>query len=319
MRSRDSVALVTGGLGYIGSYAVRDLVERGWRVRILDNRYRSDPRTAQELAEIPGVDVIEGDVRYAHMVESAVRGAEAVVHLAAVCMNKSIADPTESLDVNLMGTQNILDAAARAGVRRIVYASSASVYGDPKSLPMRESDALAPITPYCIAKLAGEQMLSFYAQRSGMSWLALRFFNVYGPGQPVDAYYTSVVLTFLNRIARGEAPVIDGRGEQSMDFVHVEDVASAIGMALDSRATGEALNVGTGTQTSIAQLADILLRAMGSDEQPVFRPREVLVTQREASIERIAEVLGWYPKVDVQTGIGSLIDWHKAGGSGREQ
>jgi len=319
MRSRDSVALVTGGLGYIGSHAVRDMVERGWRIRILDNRYRSDPRTAQELSEIPGVDVVEGDVRYAHMVESAVRGVEAVVHLAAVCMNKSIADPTESLDVNLMGTQNVLDAAARAGVRRIVYASSASVYGDPGSLPMRESDALAPITPYCIAKLAGEQMLSFYARRSGMSWLALRFFNVYGPGQPVDAYYTSVVLTFLNRIARGEVPMIDGRGEQSMDFVHVADVARAIGMALDSRATGEALNVGTGTQTTIAQLADILLRAMGSDADPLFRPREVLVTQREASIERISEVLGWYPKVDVQTGISSLIDWHKAGGSGRER
>lgn len=316
MRSRDSVVLVTGGLGYIGSYAVRDLVERGWRVRVLDNRYRSDPRTAQEIADIPGVDVVEGDVRYAHMVESAVRGVEAVVHLAAVCMNKSIADPTESLDVNLMGTQNVLDASARAGVRRIVYASSASVYGDPVSLPMREGDALAPITPYCIAKLAGEQMLSFYARRSGMSWLALRFFNVYGPGQPVDAYYTSVVLTFLNRIAAGEAPVIDGRGEQSMDFVHVADVARAVGMALDSRATAEALNVGTGTQTSIAQLADLLLRAMGSDEQPVFRPREVLVTQREASVERIAEVLGWHPTVDIQTGVGSIIDWYKAGGFG---
>jgi len=316
MRSRDSVVLVTGGLGYIGSHAVRDLVERGWRVRVLDNRYRSEPRIAQELAELPGVDIVEGDVRYAHMVESAVSGVEAVVHLAAVCMNKSIADPTESLDVNLMGTQNVLDASARAGVRRIVYASSASVYGDPDTLPMRESGALAPITPYCIAKLAGEQMLSFYAQRSGMSWLALRLFNVYGPGQPVDAYYTSVVLTFLNRIARGEAPVIDGRGEQSMDFVHVDDVARAIGMALDSRATGEALNVGTGTQTSIAQLAEILLRAMGSNEQPTFRPREVLVSQREASVERIAEVLGWYPQIDVETGIGSLIDWHKAGGSG---
>src|SRR4029453_7455522 len=116
-----------------------------------------------------------------------------------------------------------------------------------------------------------------------ISWRALAFFNVYGPGQPTDAYYTSVVLTFLRRLAAGEPPVIDGRGEQSMDFVHVSDVARSVGLALDSSATGEALNVGTGEQTTVAQLAEHLIRALGVDTQPVFRPREVLVTQREAS------------------------------------
>jgi UDP-glucose 4-epimerase len=311
MRSRESTVLVTGGLGYIGSHVVRDLLERGWRVRVLDNRYRCIEAVAAEITALDGVEMIEGDVRYAHTVETAVRGVEAVVHLAAVCMNKSIADPTESLDVNLMGTQNVLDAAGRAGVRRIIYASSASVYGNPTSLPMRETDPLAPITPYCVAKLAGEQMLAFYARRTNMSWLALRFFNVYGPGQPTDAYYTSVVLTFLDRIVRGESPVIDGKGEQTMDFVHVFDVAQSVGMALDGNATGEALNVGTGTQTSIAELADLLVRSVGSDAVPIFRPREVLVTQREASVDRIREVLGWYPTIDVEHGIRSILDWHK--------
>ena len=311
MKSRSSTVLVTGGLGYIGAHVVRDVLERGWRVRVLDNRYRCDAATAAAVAALPGVEVVEGDVRYAHMVEAAMRGVEAVVHLAAVCMNKSIADPTESLDVNLMGTQNVLDGAARAGVRRIVYASSASVYGNPTSMPMREDDKLAPLTPYCIAKLAGEQMLDFYGSRSNMSWLALRFFNVYGPGQPTDAYYTSVVNAFLTRIAKGEPPVIDGKGDQSMDFVHVADVARAVGMALDSPATGQALNVGTGVQTSIAQLAQMLLRALGTDAVPIYRPREVLVTQREASIERIGEVLGWLPNVDFETGIRSVLDWHK--------
>jgi len=315
VRSRDSLVLVTGGLGYIGSHVVHDLVARGWRVRVLDNRYRSNPQVAAQVAALPGVEVIEGDVRYAHMVEAAVRGVEAIVHLAAVCMNKSIADPTESLDVNLMGTQNVLDAAARAGVRRIIYASSASVYGEPESLPMAETSPLSPITPYCIAKLAGEQMLAFYAQRSRMSWLSLRFFNVYGPGQPTDAYYTSVVLTFLDRIARGEAPVIDGRGEQSMDFVHVDDVARSVGMALDSEATGEALNIGTGVSTTIAELADVLLRALGSDATPEFRPREVLVTRREASIERATEILGWRPQISFEEGIRTVLDWQKANGS----
>jgi UDP-glucose 4-epimerase len=311
VKSQQSTVLVTGGLGYIGAYVVEDLLERGWRVRVLDNHYRSEPLTARRVRELPGVDVREGDVRYAHSVETAVEGVEAVIHLAAVCMNKSIADPTESFDVNLMGTQNVLDAASRAGVRRVVYASSASVYGNPVSLPMREQDTPAPITPYCIAKLAGEHMLDFYARRSGMSWLALRFFNVYGPGQPVDAYYTSVVLTFLDRIAKGEAPVIDGRGDQSMDFVHVTDVARAVGQALDSSATGMPLNVGTGAQTSIAELADLLVRALGSGVRPIYRPREVLVSRREASVERIKEVLGWYPVVDIEEGLRGIVDWHK--------
>ena len=314
MKKQQSTVLVTGGLGYIGSHVVPELLDRGWRVRIFDNNYRSDPNVAATLKAMDNVDVIEGDVRYANAVDSAMLGVEAVVHLAAVCLNKSISDPTESLDVNLLGTQNVLDAAARSSVSRFIYASSASVYGNPTSLPMTETDKPAPLTPYCIAKLAGEQLLDFHGQTSKMTWLALRFFNVYGPGQQTDAYYTSVVLTFLRRLAAGDAPVIDGRGEQSMDFVHVTDVARSVGMALDSTATGQVLNVGTGTQTSIAELADELTRILGSDAKPVFRPREVLVTQREASTERIREVLGWEPTVPLQEGLASVVDYLKKSG-----
>ena len=165
---------------------------------------------------------------------------------------------------------------------------------------MRETDKPAPITPYCIAKLAGEQLLSFYAQRSKMSWLALRFFNVYGPGQPTDAYYTSVVLTFLRRLAAGEAPVIDGRGEQSMDFVHVADVARSVGLAAGLRRDRRgAQRRHRHSRPPSPQLADHLIKAIGADVTPAFRPREVLVTQREASTERIREVLGWEPEVEL--------------------
>jgi UDP-glucose 4-epimerase len=314
MKTKQSTVLVTGGLGYIGSHVVPELLSRGWRVRILDNYYRCDRAVAASLAALEGVEVIEGDVRYANTVDIAMTGVEAVVHLAAVCINKSISDPTESLDVNLLGTQNVYDAAARASVQRIVYASSASIYGNPTSLPMREDDKPAPITPYCTAKLAGEHLLSFYSQRTKMSWLALRFFNVYGPGQPTDAYYTSVILTFLRRLAKGDAPVIDGRGEQSMDFVHVTDVARSVGMALDSTATGEALNVGTGHQTTVKQLAEHLIKAVGSDVAPVFKPREVLVTQREASTERIREVLGWEATIGLEEGLASVVDHLKRSG-----
>ena len=311
MRSLNSTVLVTGGLGYIGSYAVRELLDRGWRVRILDNRYRSDPDTATELAQLPGVEVVEGDIRYSHTVESAVAGTEAVVHLAAVCINKSVSDPTESLDVNLIGTQNVLAAASREGVRKFVFASSASVYGNPTVLPMREDDQLAPLTPYCVAKTACEQMLDFYARRDQMSWAALRFFNVYGPGQPVDAYYTSVIVTFMQRLAAGVSPVIDGRGDQSMDFVHVADVARAIGVSLDSELPNCPLNIGTGRQTSIAELADLLIRAMGAEVEPVFKPREVLVARREASMDRTLALLDWAPRVTLEEGVASLVDWLK--------
>jgi UDP-glucose 4-epimerase len=311
MRKSDSTVLVTGGLGFIGCYVVRDLLARGWRVRAFDNCSRSDPASAAEVAALDGVEVIQGDVRYANSVEEAVRGVEAVVHLAAVCINKSIADPTESLDVNVMGTQNVLDAAAREGVSRFVYASSASVYGDPDSLPIRETDPPNPITPYCAAKLTGEYLLSFYAQRSNLSWLALRFFNVYGAGQSTDAYYTSVILSFLRRIAAGEPPLIDGRGDQSMDFVHVSDVARAVGDALDSAATGQVLNVGTGEQTTITQLAETLIQLLGHDVRPQFRPREVLVSKRQADIGRIAEVLGWYPRIDLEEGLSTVVDAFK--------
>lgn len=315
MKSLNSTVLVTGGLGYIGSFVVRDLLDRGWRVRVLDNYYRCDRTVAAEIAALDGVEVIEGDVRYPNVLEDAVTGVDVVVHLAAVCLNKSISDPTESLDVNLMGTQHLLDAASRASVRRFVFASSASVYGEPKSLPMRESDPVEPITPYCIAKLAGEQLLSFYAAKSKMSFLALRFFNVYGPGQPTDAYYTSVILTFLRRLAKGEPPVIDGKGQQSMDFVHVADVARAVGLAVDSEATGEVLNVGTGQQTTVADLTELLIKEVGVDVRPQFRPREVLVSQREASTERVREVLDWEPQVELGDGLASVVEHMRVTGA----
>jgi len=314
MTTCDKTVLITGGLGYIGNHVAPELLKRGWQVRIIDNYYRCDRTAAASLAELPNVSVVEGDIRDAKIVEDAVNGAEAVIHLAAVCLNKSILDPSESLDVNLLGTQNVFDAAARASVRRIVYASSASVYGNPTSLPMRESDRPAPLTPYCIAKLAGEHLLAFHAERSKMSWLALRFFNVYGPGQPTDAYYTSVVLTFLRRLAAGDPPIIDGRGEQSMDFIHVSDVARSVALALDSPASGEVLNIGSGQQTTVAELAEHLIRATGIEAQVQFRPRDVLVTQREASTQRSRDILGWEPTIGLPEGLAAVVEHLKLTG-----
>jgi UDP-glucose 4-epimerase len=299
--------LVTGGAGFIGAYTVRLLVEQGARVRVLDNMYRADLAVLAEQRATDGVEVVEGDVRYRPSVERALDGVAGVVHLAALAINKSVAEPEESIDVNLVGSQNVFSAAAAAGVDRLVFASSASVYGEPTRLPMAEDDPLNPKTPYCTSKLASEHLLRFYEERAGLDWTALRFFNVYGPGQRTDAYYTTVVLVFVERLLRGEAPVIDGAGDQTMDFVHVRDVARSLVLALTSEQSRQVVNIGTGVQTSIAELARMLIDVVGADAEPEFRPRDVMVSRRAADISRAAEMLGWVPEVGVKEGLAEIV------------
>ena len=306
--------LVTGGAGFIGTVLTRQLLDRGWGVRIFDNFSRPDRARLDALCGHDRLDVVQGDVRDRCSVDRAMAGVDLVAHLAAQCLNKSLADPCESFDVNLMGSHHVFESAAENGVQRVVFASSASVYGEAKRLPVQEDDELDPRTPYCIAKAAAEKTLRFHGERTGMGWLALRFFNVYGPGQPTDAYYTSVVLTFLRRIARGEPVAIDGDGSQTMDFVHVDDVTRAVVLALESRESGRALNVGSGTQTSIADLARVLLDYMGVETAPSFRPRDVLVKHRQADVRLIERVLGWRPELDLEEGLTTIVDDLKADG-----
>jgi UDP-glucose 4-epimerase len=298
--------LFTGGAGFIAAHVIPLLRERGYRVRIFDNMTRGDRVRVESFVESGDVELVEGDVRYGGAVRSAMRGCTHVIHFATVSINKSIADPHESIDINMTGNHNVFAAAADEGVRRLVFASSASVYGEPKRLPMREDDELRPLTPYCISKRAGEDLLGFYQRQHGLSWLALRFFNVYGPGQKIEAYYTSVISHFVQRLYRGEPPVIDGRGEQSMDFVHVSDLARAVVAALEAERDNVPVNIGTGVDTSIATLAKILIEAVGADVEPVFRPRDVLVTRRAADIGRAERLLGWTPTITVEAGMADL-------------
>jgi UDP-glucose 4-epimerase len=305
-----STVLVTGGAGFIGSHLVPLLLERGDRVRVLDNMSRGDRDRVAGWAATGRVELVEADVRYGGAVHQAMAGCDQVVHLAAVSINKSQADPDESIDINVVGSNNVFRAAADHGVRRLVFASSASVYGDPETLPMSEDGPVRPLTPYCIAKHTGEQLLDYWSRRSALTWIALRFFNVYGPGQKPTAYYTSVINHFVQRLRDGRPPVIDGRGEQSMDFVHVHDVARAIVMALDvaDERAGQVVNVGTGVDTSVAELARTLVAAVGADVEPQFRPRDVLVSRRAADVTRALDVLGWKPTIDLATGMQDLVD-----------
>ncbi len=297
----------TGGAGFIGMHVVPMLLDRGYNVRIFDNMFRGDRDQVAELVATGRVELIDQDVRYGGAVHQAMKGCESVIHFAAVSINKSQADPYESIDINMVGNHNVFAAAADHGVRRLVFASSASVYGDPEKIPMHEDDPLRPLTPYCISKRAGEDLLGFYQRRAGLSWLALRFFNVYGEGQKTTAYYTSVINHFVNRLQRGEPPVIDGKGEQSMDFIHVHDIARATVLALESEQDNQPVNVGTGIDTSIATLARILIDAVGVDVQPQFNPRDVLVSRRAADTTRAREVLGFEPTITVEEGMTNLV------------
>ncbi|MGI8761724.1 MAG: NAD-dependent epimerase/dehydratase family protein [Jatrophihabitantaceae bacterium] len=297
----------TGGAGFIGMRVIPMLLERDYHVRIFDNLSRGDRSEVAKLVATGRVELVEQDVRYGGGVHNAMKGCESVIHFATVSINKSLADPYESIDINMVGNHNVFAAAADHGVRRLVYASSASVYGDPEKIPMHEDDRLDPLTPYCISKRAGEDLLGFYQRRSGLSWIALRFFNVYGEGQKISAYYTSVINHFVDRLKNGEPPVIDGKGEQSMDFVHVHDIARAVVLALEAERANVPVNIGTGIDTSVAQLARILIDAVGVDVEPQFNPRDVLVSRRAADISRAREVLGFEPTITVEEGMTNLV------------
>lgn len=297
----------TGGAGWIGLHTVPMLLDRGYNVRIFDNMFRGDRDRVTGLAATGRVELVDQDVRYGGAVHKAMKGCESVIHFAAVSINKSLADPYESMEINTIGNHNVFAAAADHGVRRVVFASSASVYGDPQKIPMHEDDPLHPLTPYCISKRTGEDLLGFYQRQAGLSWLALRFFNVYGEGQKTTAYYTSVINHFIARLLKGEPPVIDGKGEQSMDFIHVRDVARAVVLALESERDNLPVNVGTGIDTSIAELARILISAVGADVEPQFNPRDVLVARRAADTARAREVLGFEAAIEVEAGMTSLV------------
>lgn len=303
----DKTVLFTGGAGFIGSHVVPMLLDSGYRVRLLDNMFRGDRDLVAEWEATGRVELIDQDVRYGGAVQRAIKGCESVIHFAALSINKSQADPDESIEVNMVGNHNVFAAAAEEKVRRLVFASSASVYGEPDRLPMHEDDTLHPLTPYCISKRAGEDLLGYYQRRAGLSWIALRFFNVYGPGQKTTAYYTSVINHFVNRLRNGLPPVIDGRGEQSMDFIHVHDIARATVAALDADRDNVPVNIGTGIDTSIADLAKILIDAVGANVEPQFNPRDVLVSRRAADISRAKEVLDWEPTIGVRDGMTDLI------------
>ncbi len=302
------LVLVTGGAGFIGSHLVEAWAADGAEVRVLDNL--SSGR-AENLAGTRGrVDLIVGDVRSPDQLAAAMSGVQIVVHLAAlVSVADSVERPADNYEINVQGTVRVLEAARAAGVRRVVLASSAAVYGNEPTLPKREDMPAAPASPYAAAKLADEYIARVHAELYGLETVSLRFFNVYGPRQDPSSPYSGVISRFTDALARGEAPRVFGDGLQTRDFIFVRDVVSAIRQAATSPAVGrgEVFNVGTGRASSLLDVLRALEPLVGDMPAPVFEPpRPGDVRHSVADISRIRECLGFEPSVPLASGLAEL-------------
>jgi UDP-glucose 4-epimerase len=308
--------LVTGGAGTIGSTIVDQLVQVGAaEIVVLDNFVRGRPENLIWAREHGEVQVVDGDIRNRDLVRSLMKGIDILFHQAAIRITQCATEPRLALEVLVDGTYEVIEAAADLGVRKVVAASSASVYGLAREFPTPESEhPYANDTLYGAAKTFNEGLLrSFHAMR-GLDYVALRYFNVYGPRMDIYGLYTEVLIRWMERIERGEPLLIYGDGSQTMDFVFTGDIARANLLAAASDATDEVFNIGSGTETSLLELAQALLRVMGSSLSVEFGPaREVNgVTRRLANVSAAAERLGWKAEVGLDEGLRQLVAWWQA-------
>ena len=308
MKGYTKTVLVSGGAGFVGSVLVEQLLEKNYKVRVMDILHNSSLKNIQQFIDDGRVEFIHGDIRYKDACDQATKDVDYVFHEACTAINRSIEYPEESLSINSLGSYNVFRSAAEHDVKKVIFASSASVYGHYQYLPMDEDHPKNPITPYCISKLSSEHMLKFIADSYNMKYVILRYFNVYGARQKDSAYYTNVVLKFIRRLLKGEEPIIEGDGSQSMDFIHVSDVARANVMCLDNKVENDVFNIGTGKSTTIKELANILIKLTGKNVKPTFIPRDVIAPKRIAGVKKAKEVIGFEYSVEVEDGLREVVD-----------
>ena len=314
---RGKKILVTGGAGTIGSNLVDLLAEGGAReIVVLDNFVRGRMGNLAGALRSGVVEVVEGDIRDAAAVRKATDGADLVFHLAAIRITQCAEEPRLANEVMVDGTFNVLEAAVGAGVGKVIASSSASVYGMAEDFPTTERHhPYNNDTFYGAAKAFNEGMLRSFHAMYGLDYVALRYFNVYGPRMDIHGLYTEVLIRWMERIESGEPPLILGDGSQTMDFVDVRDIARANVLAAESDLTDEVFNVASGTETSLKELAEGLLEAMGAQGlEPEHGPARAVngVVRRLADTTRSAERLGFTARIDLRTGLRDLVDWWRA-------
>ncbi len=309
----DSRILVIGGAGFVGSHIVDQLLAEPVReIVVLDNFVRGTRTNLSEAAKDHRVRIVEGSITDTTLLAELMEGIDYVFHLAALWLFECVYQPRSALEVNVVGTFNIVEAAQEAGVKKIVYSSSASVYGDAIFTPMTEDHPFNNRTMYGATKIAGEQFFRAFNEQHKLNYAGLRYMNIYGPRMDYKGTYVSVIMKVLDRIDSGQAPVIFGDGSQSYDFIHVADVARANILALKSDASDEFFNVGMGIKTTINELVKILLDITGSSLQPEYRPQEqMFVTHRVGSTEKAERQLGFRALVPLEEGLRSVVEWRQ--------
>ncbi len=314
---KDSRVLVVGGAGFIGGFVVKELLKTDVReVVVYDNFTRGKMENLEESLRDPRCTLFPhgGDIRDLDVLDSAVAGKDFVFLLAAMWLLHCKDYPRTAFEVNIAGTFNVLEACVRHKVKKLVYSSSASVYGDAVEVPMTEEHPFNNRNFYGATKIAGEAMCRAFHDRFGLDYVGLRYMNVYGPGQDQYAAYTGVIPIMLNKIEANEAPVINGDGTQAYDFIYVEDVARFNLLALKSGKTDEFYNVGTEVQTSIKTLCDLILSLKHSGLKVEYRPYSAedarrLVQNRIGSNKKAKKDLGFEPRFDLKSGLEELIEW----------
>ncbi len=307
--------LVTGGAGFIGSNIVEELLRRGETVRVLDNFSTGKRENLVPFWE--RIELVEGDLRDLPTVRRAVEGVDYVLHQAALpSVPRSVDDPLENDAVNVTGTLNLLIAARDARVKRVVFASSCSVYGDDPTLPKRENMLPQPKSPYAVSKLAGEYYCRTFGEVYGLETVALRYFNVFGPRQDPASDYAAVIPLFITRLLRGQAPTVHGDGLQSRDFVHVANVVQANLLAAAAPGiAGRVFNIACGERYTLLDLIGILNEILGTRITPIHDgPRPGDVRHSQADITAAREALGYRVVVDFAEGLRRTVEWCRESG-----
>lgn len=314
MNLSDSKVLVTGGAGLVGSHIVDELVKEGATVFVYDSLVRGNVEHLEWARAHGDVRIIEADLRDRDRLREAMSGVEYVFHQAASWLRLCQEVPRISLEVNIAGTFNLLETCVEAGVKKVIAASSSSVYGEGLYLPTDEDHPLNNDLFYGASKVATEQYYRAFYKKYGLNFVAFRYLNVYGPRQPFESAYMDVIMHFLNRIAVDEPPIVRGDGAATVDLVYVEDVARANILALKSNVTNEFFNVASGKETTLKELAYLLIRLCGKEDRlkPEFQPMDTgLVTRRWGDPTKAREMLGFVTTTSVEEGMRRVIAWRE--------
>ncbi|MCK4358022.1 MAG: SDR family oxidoreductase, partial [Candidatus Cloacimonetes bacterium] len=302
--------LVTGGAGFIGSNITKELIKRSEFVRVLDNFATGKRENIFEFKSNQNFELIEGDLRSFHIVRDAVKGIDFVLHQGALpSVPRSINDPITTNDVNILGTLNILEASKEFGVKRVVYASSSSVYGDSEILPKKENMPVQPLSPYSLSKYAGERYCQIYYNIYGLETVSLRYFNVFGTNQDPTSQYSAVIPKFIKLMKDGKQPTIYGDGSQSRDFTFVSNIVKANILACTAdRAAGQVFNIACGESFTILQLVEFINKILEKNIKPNFdKPRIGEVRHSQADIEKATKILNYKAETNFKEGLIQLI------------